>query len=48
LDKIELDVEIADPLREYTTSKDSKLFDKDFGGRYFCEPNEINKSQGPF
>ncbi|CAF0714322.1 unnamed protein product [Brachionus calyciflorus] len=34
LDKIELDVEIADPLREYSTSSASKMFDKDNSGAY--------------
>jgi hypothetical protein len=31
LDKIELDMEIADPLREYTTAKDGKLFQESTG-----------------
>lgn len=31
LDKIELDMEIADPLREFSESSSSKLFDKDSG-----------------
>ena len=31
LDTIELDMEIADPLRDYTT-KDSKFFDKESTG----------------
>lgn len=32
LDKIEVEMEITENLREYKTSKDSKLFDKDFNG----------------
>ena len=31
LDKIEVDMEIADPLREYTTAKDGKLFQESTG-----------------